>query len=171
MSLKILALTALLSIPLFVALWMLGRFEKRRKQRIVDDFLAYAHAHPASGRNMREMRRVLLPVDLDVWLHATDSNGRLLRGRLRDLSLSGTAAIIGGFRRRLEPGMEVNQAIISTPLNRFCVECMRLVRIGSGPDRHVAAFQFQRIDTAQFKELQRFIGYLDRYQHHETARN
>ena len=168
MTLKILALTALLSIPLLVALLMLGRFEKRRKKRIADDFRAFAHAHPISGRNLREMRRVLLPVDLDVLMHATDENGRRLRGRLRDLSLSGIAAFMSGFRRRLEPGMEVNQAVISTPLNQFCVDRMRLVRIGSGPERHVAAFQFQSIETEQLKELQRFLGYLDRYQHHET---
>ncbi|MBN1196056.1 MAG: PilZ domain-containing protein [Candidatus Aminicenantes bacterium] len=169
MTLKILALTALLSIPLFVVLWILRRFEKRRKQRIADDFRAFVHAHPVPERNMREMRRVLLPVDLDVWMHTSDENGRRVRGRLRDLSLSGAAAIISGFPRRMEPGMEVNQTIISTPLNQFCIERMRLMRIGSGPERHMAAFQFQRIDAEQFTQLQRFLGYLDRYQHHETA--
>jgi len=171
MSHEILALTVLLAIPLLVALLILDRIEKRRKQKIADDFRAFAEARPLAGVNMREMRRVLLPADLDVWMTATDSEGRCLRGRLRDLSLSGTALIMSGFRRRYEQGMEVKRAVFSTPINRFEVELMRLVRIGSGPNRHVAAFQFEGVAADQGGELQRFLFYLDQYQHDETGGN
>lgn len=169
MTLQIFALTALIAIPLAMALWVLDRLEKHRKQRASESFLLFAGTHPDPGRNLRGMRRVLLPPDLEVSLTALSEDGRRLRGRLRDLSLSGAAVVVRGSRRHLKPGMEVKAATFVTPLNRFRIERMRLVRIGTAPERHLTAFQFQRIDSKQFDELQRFLGYLERFQKNETA--
>lgn len=169
MTLQIFALTALIAVPLVVVLWVLDRLEKHRKQRAAEDFRIFFENHPSGERNLRGMRRVLLPPDLEVPLTAKTEDGRRLQGRLRDLSLSGAAVIVKGSRRHLRPGMDLAGVSFSTPLNRFRVERMRLVRIGSGPERQVAAFQFQRIDSDQFEALQKFLGYLERYQKHETS--
>jgi len=169
MTLQIFALTALIAIPLVAVLWVLDRLEKHRKKRAAADFRHFFETHPPGERNLRGMRRVLLPPDLDVPMTAKTEDGRRMQGRLRDLSLSGAAVVVKGSRRHFRSGMDLSGASFSTPLNRFRVERMRLVRIGSGPDRQVAAFQFQRIDSNQFRELQRFLGYLEGYQKHETS--
>jgi len=169
LTVKILVLTAVIAIPIVVALWVLVQVEKRRKARATDDFLDFSRKHPHPERDLRGMKRLLIPEDLDVLLTVKGLQGRLLRGLVKNISLSGVAVGMNWSRRNLQPDVELENAELETPLGRFRVERIRLVRQGCGTERGRAAFQFTRIDADQFEKIQHFLSYLDGYQKHDSS--
>lgn len=171
LTVKILLLTVVIAIPIVVILWGLVRIEKRRKARAEADFRDFSRTHPQPERDLRGMKRLLIPSDLDVVLTVSDNRKRPLRGLVKNISLSGVAVGMNLYRRNLQPGAELRNAEFVTPLGTFRVDEIRLIRMGCGTQRGRSAFQFIRIDAEQFEKLQRFLSYLDGYQKHVPSGN
>lgn len=154
-----LSIIGLILIFLFIYL----RIERRRKTKLKDKFRSFSQNLDLSHGDLRAVPRIAIPQTIEVVLALTKRIDQDFRFFVLDISLSGFLAEPDFPPKKMPSDSILNQVTISTPINQFLIDEIKLLRIEQRLRKKVMAFRILKIDEEQFEELKMFIKYLDKF--------
>lgn len=159
----------LISLMAVMALIYLS-LERSKKKAIGNRFRAFRNGHTLSQKDLRAVSRITVPDSMDVVLTLKQS-GKKIKAYVVDISFSGLSVKTNLSFKKMTIDSVSGEAWIGTPINRFHIQSLKLVRIERQPRGQFMAFSIHKMEESQFEELKSFLKYLDEFLTHEQNKN
>jgi hypothetical protein len=148
---------------ILIILFIYLRIERRKKNQLKDKFRAFSKNIDLPRSDLRAVPRIAIPQSMEVVLSLKESANQGKKFFILDISLSGFLAEPAFSPKKVPSDSILKQVTITTPINHFLIEEIKLLRIEQRLKKNVVAFQILKIDEEQFEELKMFIKFLDKF--------
>lgn len=139
------------------------RYERRGKKKLKEKFRTFTRNIDFPQSDLRAVPRISIPPSIEVVLTINDNKNKTLNFFVLDVSLSGFLVEPDFSPKKLLADSVLERVTITTPINRFMVNKIKLLRMEQRLKKRVMAFNIQEIDEDQFEELKMFIKFLDKF--------
>ena len=160
---SVVGFSSFLLVLLIVLVIFLLFYERKKKRELVQKFKRFSSNKPEASQNSRTVTRIRVPDSMEVVLDLVGENIKKTKAFALDLSLNGFSASVHFPSKRISPDMVFRNIRVTTPINRFSIKQLRLVRIEKRVTKILLAFHIKEIDEDQFDSLKVFLKYLDEF--------
>lgn len=163
---------SLLLFVLVILLILLFRIhEKRKRKDLKEKFKSFITSHKLEENDLRAVPRILVPESIGITLNLPTGPTTPLKAAVLDISLTGISAQPRFSLKKLPQDVILKGAVVSTPVNNFCIAELKLIRKEYRMKSSFMAFHIVRIEADQFEKLQFFLTYLDKFLSHDHKKN
>jgi hypothetical protein len=163
---------SLLLFGLVILLILLFRIhENRKRKNIKKKFKTFISEHDLKKNDLRAVPRILIPESIDIILNLPFKSSSHLKAAVLDISLTGISARPRFSLKKLPQGVVLTDVTVHTPVNRFYVAELKLIRKEHRMKSDFMAFRIVRIEADQFEQLQFFMTYLNEFLAHDHKKN